>query len=855
MGKKKTGKPPGRAGDFNGEKLAWLESHESDWKTRGRGAFYNDITKAFLARYGYDLPFGDNVEVDIEEWEPPNPRDGLEGEALEAEMERQEQLFETLRKKLGNWFRHRFTGKKLHHGALKAILRTMHRIASGGAAPRRKSNVALYSAKYYATRMKEAFDKEWEKAKTTLPATMRVSLCQDHVKKCWEGEEQEFKEADEAHEAALKAYREQNPSTEHTPEEYHEALKTYENVAIPLVDALAERLGMGIVLLAVGPIGELGGEVHLRSIFSDTSEYATSKTWAKSDPTAFTAMENSIRAYGRKIFTKEQCRERALPNTSNTSGPPATASVPPATASAPSTSTSTPRTTSSAPPGTTTSQRGLTTSTATTSTTTHHATSNLQPTPPIFDHPISFEDGPDVRPQPQDSWSDDLKDLWKYVGSKQWGPRWDTLLSLAVEFEGRWKSQAGGIPTACRPEEVGQWMKEHRKPVDKGLKPEFGQRMLRWWRTIGPTSRRELPGGGVVRPFMPEHQAALRTSWKTPGSPVTWMDWDDIRRSGTNGVMMLVRATAWWGQSIINTNEGRGMGEGLRALWTNEEFGELLDDLIHGYNELMDENPDPAGQNENEQEEEQEAGSGKGKGKGKKGTKKSAPKRKRDEAQDEAQGEGEPSAKKAAAAKEGRPVPRRITRARTTAVAAEMPQDVASTSSAPPTSTSSEDKQMQITPIPARSANDNVPPDDTRALANNVSVLNNVMQSGGTAPPANNDSSAPTGDSAINTEDSPSVGAPPDTPPPETSPAPEKPDPLVSVSESTVPSAEEVLDGDVLMLNIDERPEDPLFDPFNYDTFAGMTEEQRRIAEEEIEKDIDADLDNEEEEYVGGNDC
>ncbi|KAJ7604328.1 hypothetical protein FB45DRAFT_696033, partial [Roridomyces roridus] len=115
-------------------------------------------------------------------------------------------------------------------------------------------------------------------------------------------------------------------------------------------------------------------------------------------------------------------------------------------------------------------------------------------------------------------------DLWKYVGSKQWGPRWDTLLSLAVEFEGRWKSQAGGIPTACRPEEVGQWMKEHRKPVDKGLKPEFGQRMLRWWRTIGPTSRRELPGG----------------------SPVTWMDWDNIRRSGTNGVMMLVRATAWW---------------------------------------------------------------------------------------------------------------------------------------------------------------------------------------------------------------------------------------------------------------------------------------------------------------------
>jgi adenine/guanine phosphoribosyltransferase-like PRPP-binding protein len=42
-------------------------------------------------------------------------------------------------------------------------------------------------------------------------------------------------------------------------------LETFDEVGIPLADALAERLGMHVVIMAVGPVGEQRGEVRLRS--------------------------------------------------------------------------------------------------------------------------------------------------------------------------------------------------------------------------------------------------------------------------------------------------------------------------------------------------------------------------------------------------------------------------------------------------------------------------------------------------------------------------------------------------------------------------------------------------------------
>jgi hypothetical protein len=97
MGRKKTGKTVGRESSFQGEKMEWLLTFENDFRTMGRTAFYDDISKKFLMRYGYDLPFEANVEGSIEDWQPVNRKLGLTGEELAAENDFQEATRKALR--------------------------------------------------------------------------------------------------------------------------------------------------------------------------------------------------------------------------------------------------------------------------------------------------------------------------------------------------------------------------------------------------------------------------------------------------------------------------------------------------------------------------------------------------------------------------------------------------------------------------------------------------------------------------------------------------------------------------------------------------------------------------------------
>jgi hypothetical protein len=66
MGRKKTGEPRGRKSDFTGEKQQWLSGFCDALQGSGDdpGSVYTDATNAFVLRYGYDLPFGDNVDGD-----------------------------------------------------------------------------------------------------------------------------------------------------------------------------------------------------------------------------------------------------------------------------------------------------------------------------------------------------------------------------------------------------------------------------------------------------------------------------------------------------------------------------------------------------------------------------------------------------------------------------------------------------------------------------------------------------------------------------------------------------------------------------------------------------------------------
>lgn len=94
MGRPRTGKAQGRTSHFSGEKLEWLESFRQQILDAGEdpGPVYTDVTNLFLLRYGYDLPFSDNVDGNPDE-HPPPPL----GNPSPAEQSRRDELREKLR--------------------------------------------------------------------------------------------------------------------------------------------------------------------------------------------------------------------------------------------------------------------------------------------------------------------------------------------------------------------------------------------------------------------------------------------------------------------------------------------------------------------------------------------------------------------------------------------------------------------------------------------------------------------------------------------------------------------------------------------------------------------------------------
>jgi hypothetical protein len=162
---------------------------------------------------------------------------------------------------------------------------------------------------------------------------------------------------------------------------------------------------------------------------------------------------------------------------------------------------------------------------------------------------------------------------------KAWGPRFKELIHALVAFEAStvWE-ESPPLPSAHRPEEIATWMKEHRKAGDfSKLKPNFGERVLTWWREIGPESRQ-----GPKPVDWPQDEV-----W--PPRSLTGCDTEELealRRTGNNGMVLIVQALTWWGQSIVNEGSARGLGQGEEALHLNMHWQYMLEDVLWMLTEL-----------------------------------------------------------------------------------------------------------------------------------------------------------------------------------------------------------------------------------------------------------------------------
>ncbi|KAK7048773.1 hypothetical protein R3P38DRAFT_3175027 [Favolaschia claudopus] len=622
MARAKKNIPPGRKSAFVGEKQDWLEQFRDQLRDAADdpGTVYDDATNAFLLRYGYDLPFTQNVDGKPED-NPPN----ISPNPDKVEKTRRDGIQKKLRAKLSNYFRNRWRGKKVHTGAIQSILGTMQTMSGPSARPRRKPAIAVYSKLHYAERIKPKFDELWAKAKDNVPAGDRFSMSQDFVRSSWEAESDDFKasvvkKGEEMYEQAMADWKAARKVPEGSAEEYHNAMETLTEVGIPMADALAERLGSHVVILVVGPVGSEKGEVCLRTVFSDTSNLQTSRTWAQFDHKGFTAMENSITRYGRAAFSKAECEARAWPPVeldnllqiedealpgSGSSAPPAApnastvpnapppgSSAPPAT---PNTSTvpNAPPPGSSAPPATPNTSTvpnapppGSSAPPATPNTSTVPNApppgSSAPPATPIVSAPppanASAVDAPSTDTPPaadgvdRSEWSKSLVLAHAYLSGKDWGPRWTKLLDALVQHEWSFRhpEDDGNLPKgAVRPQEFANWFKEHRVYDDYPVSANFGEELLAWWKYLGPGTRWDKVETSADKMETPSRIA--RAFWV--------LDWCKLHKRGRNGPVLLLLGLAWWGQSICNAAAGDGLGAEKTALEKNELWNLLADDV------------------------------------------------------------------------------------------------------------------------------------------------------------------------------------------------------------------------------------------------------------------------------------
>ncbi|KAJ7500472.1 hypothetical protein B0H11DRAFT_2225467 [Mycena galericulata] len=585
MGRKVTGKAPGRTSDFSGEKKAWLEGFRDLLVEAGSdpGPVYTDVTNLFLLRYGFDLPFSENVDGKPEDNPPPADVE----KPTPEEKARRDEIRTKLRVKLANWYRNRYKGKKVHAASIKQILSSMQSMSGPGARPRRKPAIAMYSKLYYATRIKAEFDAKWATEKETVPQSHRATMSQDYVRACWAKEDADFKtkvedEAEKVYEAELKEWRAKRAIPVQSAENYNAALENLNEVGIPMADALAERLGAQVIILVVGPVGSEQGEVCLRTVFSDTSNTATPRTWAQFDNKGFTAMEASITRYGRAAFTRAECKARAWPplegaaavppppqdllsfnNDAPATGAMATATSPaaPAASGAATSSTIPPVTPPAAPslsavPQVSSASGGSSLEAATT-----------------FDELIPL----DGLPTPNDGidrtdWAECLIDAHAYLSRKEWGEEWRAFVKSLVEHE--WShyhnEENGKLPKGkSRPAEFTQWMKEHRQLIDYRVGDDFGSRLLEWWKELGPKTRWVGVGDGEG-----EAKEPLRDRQRF------WCgDWERLRCSGRNGPMLVFLGLAWWGQTLWNAGSTAGLGGGDAALAGAADWHFLIRDV------------------------------------------------------------------------------------------------------------------------------------------------------------------------------------------------------------------------------------------------------------------------------------
>ncbi|KAF9488154.1 hypothetical protein BDN71DRAFT_1539626 [Pleurotus eryngii] len=313
LAKPKTGKQKkarGRKSWAKGSKLEFLESFKEEYlATADMRSLYTKITTQFIDKYGYDLLHDEDASDT-----PPIIINlaSLPYDEQETEQERRDEIYDSLRLKIGNWLRHKYKRKQTDQDMVSELLNTISCLAA--VHPRHCNAMNIYWAENYASSIKKLFDAHWKKVKNTVPTELRMSMCADFVRAKYEDETEEFRKALEVranteYTQALDEYNKRD-ALNGSPEAYAHAWNEAENFLPVFVDAVAKKFGMSVSLLLVRPLAAEEGNIAMRSVHSHNVGAMTQLMWPKYDNSGFTSTQESLIQYGEAVFSPEERRRR-----------------------------------------------------------------------------------------------------------------------------------------------------------------------------------------------------------------------------------------------------------------------------------------------------------------------------------------------------------------------------------------------------------------------------------------------------------------------------------------------------------------------------------------------------------------
>ncbi|KAF7980387.1 hypothetical protein HWV62_38180 [Athelia sp. TMB] len=340
-GKSKNPQKRGPKAHFSGHQLVFLESKADQWQVcsdnKTLPAFYNEVTRDFLGDYGEERPFNVHIEVDADLSDLQLGR----GESPDApaptglEILKSQRAFTDLRKKLGQWFRYWYLHPKVKTiGGASATIPNPFLDVMGGAIetpPRKLAAIHTYSKLFYASRMKEEYERRYavaklawnnateaERASDGVDRPVPVSLRAKLVREFWQLETSEMRlemqdAANKDHAEAVEAWKALKIKPK-TALQFHQQLAFSAQYLRPVADAIANQMQVAVSICLIGPVGASNGEIEVRSVHVNWPGGPKDATWPNHDAPSYTAAEASIPYHDTNTYpiASSECQRRAL---------------------------------------------------------------------------------------------------------------------------------------------------------------------------------------------------------------------------------------------------------------------------------------------------------------------------------------------------------------------------------------------------------------------------------------------------------------------------------------------------------------------------------------------------------------